>query len=436
MPSFISAETFHYHKTLNPKIWDGMVLKAEVRTALLKIATTWMESWGFNIEVKDIVLTGSNANYNWTKFSDLDLHIIVDMDKVANVSKDFVSSYLKARKQLWNQKHTVTVKGLPVEVYAQDNDELLVAAGVFSLTNNTWVQQPMKTIPPSIDHPAITKKAEDFTHQVDEAITHGDTNELLDILKRLAAFRKAGLAEKGEYSTENLTFKVLRNDGTIGRIQSALEQSINKSLTLEGFDAKRHLFKLKKRNPGVVLPGDKNKDEETSRTPELKEETHKEHAAKQNLSTPCTAVYQRIGGGCYNCGWYPNKKSIKEAYKKRVKHFKGTTGGGGGLSSMGRWKKRRAAQISTWKRTRFAHIARQRPASNKTIERRTKLAARRTLYKGLLKGRDLTHVPYGERRRASRTYKRIFHINAERPQIRVRYKYRRKDTTRQSGVKF
>jgi predicted nucleotidyltransferase len=355
--------TTHYHKTLNPAIWEGdMLLKDSVRVALLKVATAWMDTWGFNIPVLDIILTGSNANYNWTKYSDLDLHIIVDMKSVGGVSKDFVSAYLKVRKQLWNKEHKVTIKKIPVEVYAQDNAELLVATGVFSLNTNTWVHQPMKTLPPKTDHPAITKKVEDFIRQVDEAVLHGDSIELLAVLKRLADFRRAGLAEKGEFSVENLTFKVLRNNGTIGRIADALQQATNKGLTLESVD--------------------------------------------------------------------------EDLQEKRVKHFKGVAGSSGGLTSMGRWKKRRAAQKNTWKRTRFAHLAKQKPASNTTIARRTQLAARHAAYKNILRGRDKSKIPYGERRRAERVYKRVYKTTVGTPQTRVRYKYRRKDTTRHSKVRF
>ena len=62
--------------------------------------------------------------------------------------------------------------------------------------------------------------------------------------------------------------------------------------------------------------------------------------------------------------------------------------------------------------------------------------ARHKLYKNILQGREKTKVPYGERRRAERTYRRVYNTQADKPQTRTRWKYRRKDTRRHSGVKF
>ena len=75
--------TLEYHETLNPKLWDGQTLKSEVAKKLLMIAQTWA---GFaKIPVKaisDIIVVGGNANYNYTPFSDIDLHVVVDIEKL------------------------------------------------------------------------------------------------------------------------------------------------------------------------------------------------------------------------------------------------------------------------------------------------------------------------------------------------------------------
>ena len=358
----VIKHTLVYHQTLNKKLWDGTRLKTDVRSGLLKIANKFIDTFGFAIPIRDIVLTGSSCNYNWTRYSDLDLHIIVDMSAVPEASKEFIAIYLKARKQLWNDNRKVTIKGLPVELYAQNNEELLVAAGVYSLTNDKWVQMPNKIIPPKTDHPAITAKAEDFVRQVDTAILESDNDKLLDVLKRIADFRKAGLAEHGEFGVENLTFKILRNNGTIKRIKESLERSLDKSLTVE-------------------------------------------HVSE-------------------------------EYHKQRVKHFKGTTGGGGGLTSYGRWKKRRVAKLWSWKRRKGAQLAKEKPASGKTINRRTYLASRHGLYKSILHGRQKSKLPYGERKRTERTGKRLYRVTVATPQTRTRWKTRRRDDQRHQHYKF
>ena len=73
--------TLEYHDTLNPKIWDGDDLKPEVQAKLLQIAKKWAVFAKIpDFAVTDIILVGGNANYNWTKFSDLDLHVVVNRD--------------------------------------------------------------------------------------------------------------------------------------------------------------------------------------------------------------------------------------------------------------------------------------------------------------------------------------------------------------------
>ena len=72
-------KSFRLKDELNPKIWDGFDLDQEVRENLLTIAQDFYNSTELTAEIKDVVLTGSLANYNWSeKYSDYDLHILID----------------------------------------------------------------------------------------------------------------------------------------------------------------------------------------------------------------------------------------------------------------------------------------------------------------------------------------------------------------------
>ena len=199
----IEAQTLGYHGILNPLIWSGMDIKDDVRAALITVANEFTATWGFDIGVKDIILTGSNCSYNWTAFSDLDLHIITDMSSVGAAHKEFVAEYLKIKKTLWNEKRKIRVKGYPVEVYAQDSEETLIASGIFSLTDNIWIKKPTKSIPPKPNKQAIAAKVEDYTAQINDAIQQGNELSMLAIVKRLSDMRKSGLQTKGEFSVTN-----------------------------------------------------------------------------------------------------------------------------------------------------------------------------------------------------------------------------------------
>ena len=121
--------TFEYHKELNPQIWDDKTLKPEIREKLLEIAEAFLEFIEIEVEVEDVTLTGSLANYNYTKYSDFDLHIITDY-KSYDAETDLVKDYFSAKKTIWNTTRDITIKGYDVEVYIQDVSEPHHSTGV------------------------------------------------------------------------------------------------------------------------------------------------------------------------------------------------------------------------------------------------------------------------------------------------------------------
>ena len=116
--------TLQYHDELNPKIWDDTKLKPEVRAKLMMIARTWA---GFAkippAAITDVILVGGNANFNYTPYSDIDLHVVVDMDKIPEC-EGLLDEYLRGKKQLWGLVHDIKIYGHDVELYAQDKAHL------------------------------------------------------------------------------------------------------------------------------------------------------------------------------------------------------------------------------------------------------------------------------------------------------------------------
>lgn len=495
----IEAQTLMYHGILNPLIWSNGEMKDDVRTALLAVANEFISTFGFDITVSDVVLTGSNCSYNWTAYSDLDIHCIVDMSSVGAAHKDFISEYLKIKKQLFNEHRKIKVKGYPCELYAQDKTELLVASGVFSLTNNKWIKKPTKSIPPKPNTQAIKAKVEDLTDQISDAIQQGNELSMLNLVKRLSDLRKSGLQTKGEQSVENLVFKVLRNNGTIARLRAAIEDSTDKKLTLESATLPFKLSIKAKHadstwhhegsNPDPSRPNDPNHRTigtakyHVSASGPSEYHIHDIHsqssgggkAALHHLTTSAdkhrlslqlhpkaygenpklnsknlTDWYGRHGFEKTSQGMTrqpkkpitesvhhgPKAKAYKAKKKKYVSKHKGPSSKEGGLSSVDRWKKRRVAKLWAWKRAKGARLSREKPGSEKSISHRTYMAARNLTYKAILGKTKKSKLPYGARARAEKTAKRVYRLNIRNPENRVRYKYRRKDTTKRSGVSY
>ena len=98
-----------FKNELNPKIWDKDKLKPEVEKKLNEIADAFIETMEIPANsIKDIVITGSNVSYNYTEHSDIDLHILVDVNKV---HKDcpIVGDYLLSKKSEFNQKRDIYI---------------------------------------------------------------------------------------------------------------------------------------------------------------------------------------------------------------------------------------------------------------------------------------------------------------------------------------
>ena len=130
-----------YHKQLNPAAWDGDSLHRQVRLRLLTIAKIFVKYLEIpNFKVEDVVLTGSMSNYNWTKFSDFDLHIVTDY--AALECDDIAEAFYKAKKRIWNDQHDITINGHEVEMYVEDSATPPVSQGIFSILNNQWVSKP------------------------------------------------------------------------------------------------------------------------------------------------------------------------------------------------------------------------------------------------------------------------------------------------------
>ena len=220
-----AVKSFRVKDELNPKIWDDFKIDDEVREDLLKIAEDFYGSTDLEADVEDIVLTGSLANYNWSeKYSDYDLHILIDFTKV-NDAIELVKKYVDSAKSVWNKEHDIKIKGYEVEVYIQDISEPHKSTGVFSLLNNKWNVKPEEfDFEPDEDMIAEKGKSvmmmvDELEEQVDEDKYDAFIEKVQKVWEKVKNYRKSGLdSEGGELSMGNLVFKFLRRNGYVGKI--------------------------------------------------------------------------------------------------------------------------------------------------------------------------------------------------------------------------
>lgn len=212
---------------LNPKLWEGDQLRPEVKSKLVEIARAFEDFIGVDIKVIDYTVTGSNANYTWTEYSDLDLHLIVP-----GTPSEEERELFSAKKSLWAEQRDITIRGLPVECYVQGEDEPHHSTGVYSLSQEKWLVIPKK-VKPQVNDSSVEAKKDAVLAAVEQALISKDLNKLRSVKDKITQMRKAGLERAGEWSVENLVFKILRNLGLIDQITNKIRELEDQELSLE-----------------------------------------------------------------------------------------------------------------------------------------------------------------------------------------------------------
>lgn len=224
------AQPVEQHNRLNPKLWDNHQLRPEVSLALVRIARDFKEFIDVPFKVVDIQITGGNANFTYTDYSDIDLHLIADFDSVSCDRE--AAELFDSKRLLYKREYHVNVRGIPVEVYVEDSRHPAVSAGAYSLLKDTWVRQPNADVP-DYDREQVEKWVDIWHKVIKTATKTGDLSACRTALKMLRHYRKLGLkTEHGEFSIPNLVYKSLRNDETIKGIQTLIDQLHSQDLSL------------------------------------------------------------------------------------------------------------------------------------------------------------------------------------------------------------
>ena len=237
-------KTLKSKNVLSPSIFDGSLkMHDNIRKRLLEISDLFVDYVGIDFFIHDIILTGSLANYNWSKFSDVDLHILIDMSEFTpnNSQTDssfnlIIKEFFMAKKSLWNNSHDIKIKGFDVEIYVEDIDEEHISSGVYSILDNKWVIKPQKK-KEMIDERTILEKGDEYANLIDSLPEKAENginivDQINDISDKLKKFRKTGLESGGEYSYENLTFKLLRRNGYIEKLHNLKKKYLDKNLSI------------------------------------------------------------------------------------------------------------------------------------------------------------------------------------------------------------
>jgi len=232
-------DSFMIKDTLNQDIWENDVLNPKVRAKLIQVAKDFYKDLDIPKEarIKDILFTGSLANFNWSRYSDIDLHIVLDFNEF-DADQQIVQDYFYAHKSIWNQEHDITVFNYPVELYVQDINHKMVSSAIYSVLNDKWLKKPKRETF-DLDKKAIKDKADKIIRKLRDIRQDYQDQEyqsVVDKVKKLKnkikQMRNAGLEKGGEFSLENLVFKVLRRTPFMDQLDSFKAKAYDKLMSV------------------------------------------------------------------------------------------------------------------------------------------------------------------------------------------------------------
>ena len=215
-----------------------MKLRKEVREKLLQTANEFIDFIGVPLLIEDVIFTGSLANYNWSEYSDIDLHVVCDFIQFSDTELSLYEELFKVKKTIFNTNHDIKIFGYEVELYVQNASEAHFSSGVYSVLYDEWDVKPEKE-DSNIDTKILKSKINHWKSQIDTVVdnaTEKDIDEAREYIKKfkekLKKYRSSGLKKEGEYSYENLVFKYLRRSDYLEKLFNLENNLLDKELSL------------------------------------------------------------------------------------------------------------------------------------------------------------------------------------------------------------
>lgn len=218
-----------FRDKLNPVLWKNNQLKPIIKYKLLQIAKNFVDFISIEkLRLRDITISGSNAAYTYTEQSDLDLHLIVDLPSDQEMQ---LKQLFDAKKNQYNFTRNIKIKGIDIELYVQGSKDAHHSAGIYSVLDDRWISEP-KQERVDINDDDVENKVNNYISKINLALKSNSKRKLISVKDELAKIRKSGLEQGGEFSVENLTFKVLRARGFIGKLRDKIRELEDKELSL------------------------------------------------------------------------------------------------------------------------------------------------------------------------------------------------------------
>lgn len=229
-------ESIELHDTLNPLIWnEDKTIKEDVYNRILEIADTYIENSDLltKSDIIDIHLVGSNASFNYSKDSDVDIHIIANFGNLScDTSLETIANNLE--KSSFNKTYDIKIKGMDAELYVEDVNSTVTSNGVYSIYKKVWLKEPKPIQLPDFNNDNEFKKLYNkYEARAIKILNGRNKDSVVQFINDLYDLRKTSIIQDGEYGRGNYVFKELRNNGYLDKLKQHKIDLISKQLTLE-----------------------------------------------------------------------------------------------------------------------------------------------------------------------------------------------------------
>lgn len=232
----LMEDVVEVHEELNPLIWEENKLRTDVKNQLFRIANKFIESSDIltHDKIIDIELVGSNASYNYTEYSDLDMHFVVNMEQIS-CDPELAQIVCNAEKSAFNKNYDISIKGIDVEIYVEDVNAATASNGIYSLMEDKWIKFPARIPVIKLDNDeGYINALRTWKNLIYKVLTRSTSAlEVQECINSLYRIRRNSIMTEGEYGKGNLLFKALRNEGLLDALKDKQYELSSKELSLE-----------------------------------------------------------------------------------------------------------------------------------------------------------------------------------------------------------
>lgn len=226
--SFLSETLVTIQDELNPVLWVDGKLRPEIKEKIMDLVNEFQSTLDIPLTILDINIVGSNASYNYTDKSDVDVHIVTNFEEYG-YPEELVDSAMNAFRSNFNRRYDISYGKFNVEVYIEDIKSAPQSNGIYSVLNDEWIKFPQKLEPVEVD---LEPEYSDYTNRILTTLESGTEEDIVQIVNELYLIRRNSLAAEGEFGKGNILFKQLRNDGLLDSLKQKRIEIVSKELSI------------------------------------------------------------------------------------------------------------------------------------------------------------------------------------------------------------